>query len=81
MAGLKIRGWVGWKKLERKPKIFEFLFFINLFIATIYLSFVSSAYYIQEMDILILENSWGFVVFYGFAIAFGYYHYIERLDE
>jgi uncharacterized membrane protein len=64
-----------------KPRIFEFLFFLSLFLATIYASFVAFAYYQENMNIEIIKNSWAFVVFYGFAIAFGWYHYIEKLDE
>ncbi|MFE3846231.1 hypothetical protein ACFL1L_05190, partial [Thermoplasmatota archaeon] len=67
--------------ITRKPRFFEYMFFLSLFIATIYSSFVASAYYNQGMNTEIIKNSWGFIVFYGFAIAFGWYHYIERLDE
>ncbi|MFE3845950.1 hypothetical protein ACFL1L_03725, partial [Thermoplasmatota archaeon] len=67
--------------IKGKPRIFEFLFFLSLFLATIYASFVASAYYQENLNIEIIKNSWAFVVFYGFAIAFGWYHYIEKLDE
>jgi hypothetical protein len=66
--------------IRGKPRIFEFLFFLALFLATIYATFVASAYYRENMNIEIIKNSWGFVVFYGFAIAFGWYHYIEKID-
>jgi len=67
--------------VTRKPRVFEYMFFLSLFIATIYSSFVASSYYVQGMNAEIIKNSWGFIVFYGFAIALGWYHYIERLDE
>jgi hypothetical protein len=67
--------------IKGKPRLFEYLFFLSLFLAAIYSSFVASAFYIENMSVEVIKNSWSFVVYYGFAIAFGWYHYIEKLDE
>jgi len=66
--------------IKGKPRLFEYLFFLSLFLAAIYSSFVTSAFYIENMSVEVIKNSWSFVVYYGFA-AFGWYHYIEKLDE
>ena len=67
--------------IKGKPRLFEYLFFLSLFLAAIYSSFVTSAFYIENMSVEVIKNSWSFVVYYGFSLAFGWYHYIEKLDE
>jgi hypothetical protein len=70
-------------RLKKKPKVFEYVFFVGIFISTIILSIAygeSNRTTIQGF-INFLQIYGIFLVFYGISIAFGYFHYIERLDD
>jgi hypothetical protein len=67
-----------------KPKIFEFGFFICIFIATIVFTNIIAMLYLPELTEMqrfeIIQQNFWFVGLYGVAIAFGFYHYILRID-
>lgn len=74
-------------KFKKKPKskVFEFGFFLSLFIATISATILVAMYFQPELKIedkleIIRQNFW-FIGLYGVAIAFGIYHYILRFDD
>ncbi|MCK4364848.1 MAG: hypothetical protein KAW45_02230 [Thermoplasmatales archaeon] len=69
------------KFLKKKPKIFEFLFFIFLFGGTSCVSF-STVYFGKSENIGdFLYQMWWIGIFYGLSLATGWLHYIEKLDE
>ena len=75
------------KKLKKKPKpkVFEFGFFLILFIATISATYVITMIFqpgltIEDKLEIIRQYFWFFGL-YGVAIAFGIYHYIFRMDD
>jgi hypothetical protein len=70
-------------RLKQKPKIFEYVFFVGIFISTVILSMAygESNRTTIEGFINFLQFYGIFLVFYGISIACGYFHYIERLDD
>ena len=68
-------------KLKKTPKIFEYIFFLCLFFAALASTFSAAGFYIQGIGSDVFLNFWWLVIFYGFAIASGIYHYILRIDE
>jgi len=74
-------------KFKKKPKskVFEFGFFLFLFIATTSATILIAMYFQPELKFedkleIIKQNFW-FMGLYGVAIAFGIYHYILRFDD
>lgn len=70
---------------KKKPKIFEFGFFLTIFIATISSAQIVTMVFQSELSVddkleLIRQQFW-FTGLYGIAIAFGIYHYILRIDD
>ena len=75
---------------RKKPKVFEFGFFLTIFVATISASIIiaieiQSLFNVTALNIqtkleLIKQYLW-FTGLYGVAIAFGIYHYIFHEDE
>jgi len=57
----------------KNTKIFEFIFFLSLFFATLCATLIAS-------NISLLTDYWWFTISYGVAIASGIYHYIVKLD-
>jgi hypothetical protein len=71
------------KKHDNTPKVFEFLFFLFLFLATLFATFMAmygGSVSTHENVITFLQYNWLWMSSYGLAIVFGIYHYIERLD-
>jgi len=70
------------KRVKRKPKIYEYIFFLGLFWATAILTDAYSHNITTGLDLLNFLNIFGFSIFiYGIASACGWYHYIERFDD
>ncbi len=68
-------------KFKKIPNIFEYIFFLTLFLATICATFAAAALYLGGRESEVFINYWWFVIFYGIAIVSGFYHYIRRIDE
>lgn len=70
-------------RLKKKPKVFEYVFFVGIFISTVMLSMAYGEGNRTTIQGLInfLQFYGVFLIFYGVSIAFGYFHYIERLDD
>jgi len=70
------------KRFKKKPKVFEYAFFLGLFWATALMTEAYSRNIETGLDLFKFFNTFGFATFcYGFASACGWYHYIERLDD
>ncbi len=70
---------------KKKPKVFEFGFFLTIFIATLSSAQIITMIFQPELSVddkleLIKQQFW-FTGLYGVAIAFGVYHYILRIDN
>ena len=61
--------------------MFEFGFFIMIFISTLSASFIVTLYFIKGMYLAIFEKTFWFTAHYGIALVFRFYHYIFRVDE
>ncbi|GAF73032.1 unnamed protein product [marine sediment metagenome] len=68
-------------RMRKTPKLFEFIFFLTLFMATLAATFAAAGFYIEGQGIDVFYNYWWFSGLYGIAIACGYYHYILRIDD
>lgn len=69
-------------KFPKKPRIFEYLFFLGLFWATALITVAYSYEINTGLDLFQFINTFGASIFvYGFSSACGWYHYIERIDE
>lgn len=69
-------------RFKKKPKIFEYAFFLGLFWATALMTGAYSQEISSGLDFFRFLNTFGAAIFcYGFSSACGWYHYIERLDE
>jgi hypothetical protein len=74
----KLLSWI-FKNPKKPKKIFEFGFFVFLFLASYFVSFAAS--YRGNYDYFNLLLYLFFMsFFFSVSFAFGYYHYIERLD-
>lgn len=70
------------KKFKKKPKIFEYVFFLGLFWATALITDAYSQEITSGLSLFKFLNTFGAAVFcFGIASACGWYHYIERLDD
>ena len=70
------------KRFKKKPKVFEYVFFLCLFWATAMITEAYSKDIKSGLDLWNFINNYGMALFtYGVASACGWYHYIERLDD
>ena len=70
------------RRFKKKPKVFEYAFFLGLFWATAMMTMAYSQEIGSGLDFFKFLNTFGFsIFFYGFASACGWYHYVERLDD
>lgn len=69
-------------RYKTPPQIFEFLFFLFLFLATLFVTYMSlynNANTVNDVFTFIQYN-WLWILSYGFAMVFGYFHYFRRSD-
>lgn len=75
----RLAAWLN--KFKKTPKIFEFGFFVFLFVATYFVTFAAAYLGNPQKLFSFIQSHWLWVSAFGFAFVCGFYHFVERLDE